>query len=138
MSFQGHRTTLFRAYKKPNGKVVVLEADSIELTTKVVAHESDYLIAKGQGWCDEPQEALDRFEAEEQALGNAAGERAASDLKMSEKAQKEAADYEKTVPLVHVPVIPEVPVRPKPLDVVKPKPAPVEKPKKAPKKKAKL
>ena len=102
-----HRTTIFRAVKRPDGKVVCVDTDYLQQTTKVVATEGEYLILKGQGWTDDPQSAMDRFEEEEQALGRAAAERAYTDQTMSEAAQAEAVEYEKTTSR-HVPEIPEV------------------------------
>ena len=77
-----------------------------EFTSQIVGTEGEYLIAKGQGWTDSPKEAFALFEAEAERIGNEAAYRAADDRTMSEKAQQEVADYEKTVP-GHVPVIPE-------------------------------
>ena len=102
-----HRTTIFRAVKRPDGKVVCIDTDYLQQTTKVVASEGEYLILKGQGWTDDPQSAMDRFEEEEQALGRAAAERAFTDQTMSEAAQEEAKAYESTV-FQHVPEMPEV------------------------------
>ena len=107
MTWPGHPTTLYRALKLPNGKVVCVDASVIAQTSKVVRNSDEYYKAVGQGWCDHPTTALERFEAEEAAVGQAAAERAYSDLRMSEPAQREAESYEKTVPLIHVPVIPE-------------------------------
>jgi hypothetical protein len=110
----GHPVTLFRALKKANGQVVVVDAEVIAQTTMVARNSDEFYKAIGQGWVEgSPQAALDRFEAEEQTIGQLAAERAASDLKMSESAQQEAADYEKTVPLQHVPVIPEAVKKPR-------------------------
>jgi hypothetical protein len=107
MPWDGHPTTLYRALKLPNGKVVCVDLSVIDQTSKIVRSSDEYHKAVGQGWCDHPSHALEQFERFEQELGNAAGNRAFHDLRMSEKAQKEAADYEKTVPLQHVPEIPE-------------------------------
>src|SRR4030095_3437630 len=107
------RTPVFRAYKKPNGKVVATDPDYLDVTTKVANTEGEYLILKGQGWTDHPQEALDRFEEEEVRVSDAAAERAYEDLKLSPAAQAEAAAYEKTTPK-HVPEIPEAVKPPKP------------------------
>lgn len=107
MPWNGHPTTLYRAMKLQNGKVVCVDLRVIDQTSKVVRSSDEYYKAVGQGWCDHPTLALEQFERFEQEIGNAAGERAYADAKMSEKAQREAADYEKTVPLQHVPVIPE-------------------------------
>ncbi len=105
--WNGVPTTVYRALKLQNGKVVCIDATVMAQTSKVVRSSDEYYKAKGQGWCDGPDEALERFELDEQAVGNAAAERAYTDLRMSEPAQREAAAYEKTVPLQHVPVIPE-------------------------------
>lgn len=74
--------------------------------SQIVAHEGEFLIAKGQGWCESPQEALALHEAEAERIGNEAAYRAHDDRNMSESAQREVADYEKTTSQ-HVPVIPE-------------------------------
>ncbi|HEX2594754.1 MAG TPA: hypothetical protein VHL34_24840 [Rhizomicrobium sp.] len=106
MSWRDAPVTLFRAMKLPNGKVVCVDARVISETTKIVRNSDEYYKALGQGWCDDPAEALERFERAEETIGNLAAERAAQDLKMSALAQEEAAAYEKTVS-THVPVIPE-------------------------------
>ncbi len=107
MPWKGHATTLYRAVKLPNGQVVCADARVIASTSKVVRSSDDYYKLVGQGWVDHPDTAVERFELDEQAVSNAAAERAYSDLRMSEPAQREAEAYEKTVPLQHVPVIPE-------------------------------
>ena len=106
MSWEGVATTLYRAKKLPNGKVVCVDIRVIHETSKVVRNSDEYYKAIGQGWCEHPDEALRRYELAEQEVGNAAAERAAADLKLSALAQQEAADYEKTVS-THVPEIPE-------------------------------
>ena len=101
---------LYRALKQANGKVVcvaMVDVSVLPYTTKVVRSSDEYYKATGDGWCENPQEALDSFEAAEQAVGELAANRAYHDLRMSEPAQREAAAYEKTVPLVHVAEIPE-------------------------------
>lgn len=106
-----HPTTLFRAYKKPNGKVVVCDPEFLSATTKVVRNSDEYYKALGIGWIDgTPQEALDRFELEEQDVSDIATYRAAADQGMSDPAQAEAAAYEASTPQ-HVPEVPEVAVR---------------------------
>lgn len=107
MAWQGCPTTLFRGLKKTNGKVVVLDADYIGQTTMVARDSDTYYKMIGQGWCDEPQDALDQFEQAEQSVSNEATYRAAADRKLSEPAQREAEAYEASVPMAHVPVIPE-------------------------------
>lgn len=106
--WNGVPTTLYRAMKLQNGKVVCVDVSVLSQTSKVVRSSDEFYKATGQGWCSDPQEALERFEQAEEAVGQAAAERAYTDLRMSEKAQREAEAYEKTVPGVqHVPVIPE-------------------------------
>ncbi len=107
MTYPGHPTTLYRALKLPNGKVVCVDISVIAQTSKVVRNSDEFYKAVGQGWTDHPDKALEQFEAEEQGVAQAAAERAYLDLRMSEMAQREAATYEKTVPLVHVAEIPE-------------------------------
>ena len=107
MPWKGHPTTLYRAMKLPNGKVVCIDISVLSQTSKVVRSSDEYFKALGQGWCDHPDSAIAQYEREEEQIGQAAAERAYTDLRMSEKAQREAVAYEKTVPLVHVPVIPE-------------------------------
>lgn len=106
MPWKGHPTTLYRAVKLSNGKVVCVHADVIHRTSLVVRNEDAYLKAVGQGWCDHPDLALEQFEQFEQEIGNAAAERAFFDAKMSPMAKRESDAYEKTVS-GHVPVIPE-------------------------------
>ena len=107
MTWPGHPTTLYRAMKLPNGKVVCIDPAVIAQTSKVVRNSDEFYKAVGQGWVRSPADALERFELAEQAVSQAAAERAYGDLRMSEMAQREAAAYEKTVPLVHVAEIPE-------------------------------
>lgn len=106
MSWPGHPTTLYRAMKLPNGKVVCVDISVISQTSKVVRNSDEYYKAIGQGWCHHPTEALERFEQREQEIGNAAAERAYHEQFMSEPARREAEAYEKTV-TTHVPEIPE-------------------------------
>ena len=80
--------------------------DARSCTTQILDHEGDFLIAKGQGWRESPQEAFDLIEQEQERIGNEAAYRAADDRHMSEKAQAEVAAYEKTTPH-HVAEVPE-------------------------------
>ena len=101
---------LYRALKQANGKVVcvaMVDVSVLPYTTKVVRSSDEYYKAVGAGWCESPQLALDSFEAAEQAVSQAAAERAYQDIRMSVMAQREADAYEQTVPLVHVAEIPE-------------------------------
>lgn len=105
----GHRTTLYKALKRPDGKLVVLDVDHLQQTTKVVEFGSrDYEILIGQGWADDPQEAMRRKEAEEDYIGQQAAVSASDDKHMSEAAQKEIADLESST-MEHLLEIPEAP-----------------------------
>ena len=106
MSWMDAPVTLFRAMKV-QGKVLCVDARVIGETTKIVRNSDEYHKAIGQGWCDDPEQAIARFDADEEAVSRAAAELAYQHLRMSAAAQREAEAYEATVPLVHVPVIPE-------------------------------
>lgn len=103
---------VYKAVKKPNGKVVCMEpppprlgfatdaeylaAEAAALAlqgqcARIVRSEDEYLKAKGQGWCENASEALAQFEREEQAIGDAAAEVAFAAQRMSGKAQAELA-----------------------------------------------
>jgi len=106
MAYQGGRMMLYRAMRLPNGKVVCVDVRVLSETTKIVRSSDEYYKSLGQGWCEEPTAALEQYEREAETVGNLAAERAYSDLRMSEAAQREAEAYEATTPL-HVPIIPE-------------------------------
>ena len=73
-----------------------------------VRDDDEYKAALNAGWRDNPTDALEHYEARERAIGNAAAERAASDSKMSEKAQAEVAEADQATEF-HLPEIPEKP-----------------------------
>lgn len=78
------------------------------IETKTVPSESDERIAMGQGWVKGGPTAAREAKAQDGAdRGTAAAERAYSDLRLSDKAQREAAVIEATTG-GHVPEIPEV------------------------------
>lgn len=62
---------------------------------KIVDDESQELLAKGQGWAESPQAALEAFETQEQAVGNAAAEVLAAARGMSANARGELATVER-------------------------------------------
>lgn len=101
------RTTVYRAIKLATGKVVCVDAAHLQQTSKVVT-EQDYDLAKSLGWSDSPHEAMTRFEAEEQALGDEANHRAYGERNMSELAKTEAQQVESRT-IRHLPEIPEAP-----------------------------
>lgn len=107
---------VYRAVKKANGKVVCMEPPPpihlfkeqndynvavaqaevlVRECHRVVHNEDQYLVAKGQGWTDDPKAAVEQFEREEQAVANAAAEAAYAVQKMSEKARSEFENVER-------------------------------------------
>src|SRR5678816_3396534 len=99
-------TTLFKAIKAPNGKIVCIHSDHLEATCKVARTLRDYEILIGQGWCDDPQEAMARKERDEDAIAYQAAESASDDKHMSEAAQAEVVHYGEST-MEHVLEIPE-------------------------------
>lgn len=67
-----------------------LEADSFNTSCqRVVKSEGEHALAKGQGWCESPAEAMAQHEAEQAAIARAAAEAAFTSQRMSEKARAE-------------------------------------------------
>jgi len=56
---------------------------------RIVRDESEHRMAKGQGWCESPGEAMEQAEREARALGDAAAEANYAARRMSDKAQRE-------------------------------------------------
>lgn len=106
-------TTLYRAVRRPDGRYVCVDAEYLSQTSKVVRTEGDYLIAVGQGWCDHPDEAMARLEAEEEQLSTDAGVRNFDDRHLSENAKAEA-DEAVSGTIRHVAEIPVAPKRGRP------------------------
>lgn len=102
------RTTLFKAVKRDDGKIVCVDPNLLHATTKVVASEREYEIAIGQGWAESPQEAMRRKEASEDDIAAQAAVSASDDKHMSEAAQADALARESQT-MEHVLEIPEVP-----------------------------
>lgn len=63
---------------------------------KIVDDEAAERLAKGQGWCESPQAAVEQFEREQQAVGNAAAEVAFAAQRMSPEARAELHTVERT------------------------------------------
>ena len=117
---------LYRAKHRPDGRRSVMETvDSVvggypgaaeqwsrqcQLT---VQDDYEKQRAYEQGWRDTPREAIELLEQRDNVVSTATAERHASDLRMSEKAQAEAAAADQTT-LKHLPEIPETKVRRKP------------------------
>jgi hypothetical protein len=111
---------LYRAARRPNGQAAcqlappplnaftgasavdewqreMLAVESFNIANrKTVTDDQAERIAVGQGWCLSQQAALDQYEQNQIAIGNAAAEVAASVTKMSAKAQAEHAAAEET------------------------------------------
>jgi hypothetical protein len=106
---------LYKAIKKPNGKVVCMEppparvgyatdadylaavaqADALQRDCHcIVRNEEERRGAFAQGWRDSPTAALAAFEQHEHAVGDAAAEVAYAVRRMSAKAQAEHAAAE--------------------------------------------
>jgi len=59
---------------------------------RIVKDEGDERIVKGQGWAESPELAMEQYEKEQQAIGNAAAEAAYAAQRMSERARAELAE----------------------------------------------
>lgn len=110
--FREYPKMLYRAQRKPNGQFAcilpmpdpyaydkpdlyqrdVLMVESFNRSCScIVADDSAERLKRGQGWALDPGAAVAQHEAEEQAIGNAAAEAAATAKRMSEKARAELA-----------------------------------------------
>lgn len=106
---------VYKAHKRPNGKYAcmvpqpqtwdfqktedyqraILEKDAFDTSCqRIVRDEAEYLVAKGQGWADDPQGALTLAEQHEQAIANASAEAIYAAQRMSEQARAEFAQAE--------------------------------------------
>jgi hypothetical protein len=115
---------LYMARKRPDGIVSVVEVDDALFTSpngtahpgaaeafcgtcqRTVNNDAELAKALELGWRSSPAEALERFEAKEQSIGNAAAYRAYEDRNMSPGAKAEAKVVEDSTP-DHVPEVPE-------------------------------
>jgi len=114
---------LYRAQHRPDGRRSVGEVlDSLfggapgaaenwsrrcQLT---VQNDAEMKKALENGWREHPNEALAYLEARDNEKSNLTAERHYADARMSEKAQREAAEVDRTT-LKQIPAIPEQPVR---------------------------
>jgi hypothetical protein len=114
---------LYMARKRPDGVVSVCETDDALFAghnhvvnpgaaeafngtcQKTVGSESEMAVAMEQGWRATPQDALERFEAKERSVGDAAAHRAYEDRNMSDAAKAEARTVDASTP-DHVAEIP--------------------------------
>ena len=126
--FEPFPKMLYMARKRPDGVVSVSESNDRLFSVpgqmeragaaeafnascqKTVKSEDELRVALEQGWRPTPQEALERFDAKERAIGDAAANRAWSERNMSEAAKAEAAAVDASTE-DHVPTIPETPIR---------------------------
>lgn len=149
-TFMEYPRMLYKAHKRPNGKVMCLEGQPptygwpggrdgelmyeracLEVETfnrscvKIVPDESAFRIAKGQGWADSPKDAIELFEREEQAIGQAAAEAVYAAQRMSGKAQREleAASAATHAHVTDVPAPKKRPYRRRNTNTPKPAPA---------------
>lgn len=105
--YEPYPRMLYKAHRRENGKVMCMDMSALYGTDmaemaraeafnascqKIVQSEEQYRLAKGQGWCDTPQDALALHEQQAQELATAAAEAAYSVRRMSEKAQREHAE----------------------------------------------
>jgi hypothetical protein len=100
------RTTLYKAIKLPNGRLVVIDPDHLGTTSKVFDNRGDYELALANGWTDNPRTAMDRLEAAEDAISTDAAVRAFDDQHMTPAALAEVDAVESTT-IAHLPEIPE-------------------------------
>ena len=126
--FEAFPKMLYMARKRPDGVVSVSETNDrifvrpggnevpgaaerfCASCQKIVNDEQELAKALEQGWRPTPQEAMERHEAKEQAIGEAAANRAWSERNMSDAAKAEAAAVDASTE-DHVPTIPETPIR---------------------------
>lgn len=114
---------LYRAQHRPDGRRSVGEVlDSVcggypgaaEQWTRrcqlTVNNETELQRALENGWRVHPKEALDHLESVDNTASNVTAERHASDLRMSEVAQREAAEADHQT-LRQLPVIEQRPIR---------------------------
>lgn len=133
--FEKYPQMLYKAFRDESGKARCrdisdlytsdpqLQAKAIAFTAKcqhTVKNDDEYYKAKGQGWCDTQQEALDLLEDQQRDIAQAAAEAAYSVQRMGDKAQREyqAHDAASEGPAVDVPAPRKKPGRPKKTEAV--------------------
>lgn len=106
-TFEPYPRMLYQAQMR-RGKVVCMDApmayptdaEQLEVEsfnrrcTRIVRSESEYQQAKGVGWFDTAQQAIDAKEKEQQDIANLAAERAFHDQRMSAQAREEVKAVE--------------------------------------------
>lgn len=106
-------TTVYRAIRRPDGRIVCVDVDYLHETTKVVQDRAAYLLATSLGWSDHPTDAMQRKEAEEDQISEDAAVRHFDDRHLSDKAKAEAEEAESHT-IRHLPEIPEAPKKGRP------------------------
>jgi hypothetical protein len=85
---------LYKAHEQ-QGKATISDPDDAAFSQRcqfVVKNEQEHLMARGQGWFDSPQAAIDAYEAQQVAYADEAANTAYKVARMSEKAQREYKD----------------------------------------------
>ena len=80
---------------------------------RTVRTEGEEQEALAAGWCPNPQHALDAETKRQEAIGTAAAERAYTDRRMSERAQREAEAADQAAGAKHLGEIKARPTRPR-------------------------
>lgn len=94
---------LYKAVRSPTGGPPLVEH-------YIVEDEQQERNMRSRGWVRGPDNAIKELEASEQGVAIAAAERAAADLRMSEKARTEAAKVDDST-ISHLGEIPETPIK---------------------------
>lgn len=101
--FEEFPKAMYRAGRNDKNQIDILGME-------VAGDRDDEAKLFGKGLRHRQEDALALAEANEREMAKLAANRAFNDRKLSENAQKEAAEYEQSVP-EHVAEIPEVPVK---------------------------
>jgi len=94
---------IYRAKRNPNGGPPIIEH-------VIVEDEQQERNMRSRGFVRGPDHAIKELEASEQGVAIAAAERAAAELRMSEKARTEAAKVDEAT-ISHLGEIPETPIK---------------------------
>lgn len=101
---------VFQPYPRMLYRVKTLGNGSLAQEQRIVGSEGEQLLAVGQGWMTDPEEATQAEVRRQEDRGTAAAERAWTDRRMSASAQAEAAAVDAAT-AKHLPEIPEAPKR---------------------------
>jgi hypothetical protein len=101
--FRPYPAMFYKAERPPQGGPAVFESHVVESDVEASNMRS-------RGWGQGQAEAITMLEQRESDVAHAAATRAFHELRMSEKARKEADAYDEST-AAHVPEIPETPIR---------------------------